>query len=53
MAAELWDREDASVEVGLNADNFVKNMVTLLAEERLALTIYRAAGLIGGSFTVS
>ena len=34
MAAQLWDREDASIEIGLNSDNFVKNMVTILAEER-------------------
>ena len=53
MAAQLWDREDASIEVGLNSDNFVKNMVTILCEERLALTIYRTAGLVGGSFTVA
>lgn len=53
MAAQLWDREDASIEVGLNSDNFVKNMVTILCEERVAVTIYRAAGLIGGSFTVA
>ena len=53
MACQLWDREDASVEIGLNSDNFVKNMVTILAEERLALTIYRTAGLVGGSFSVA
>lgn len=53
MACQLWDRESATVEVGLNSDNFVKNMVTILAEERLAVTIYRAAGLVGGSFTVA
>lgn len=53
MAAQLWDREDASIEVGLNSDNFVKNMVTILCEERLALTIYRTTALVGGSFTVS
>lgn len=52
MAAQLWDREDAMIEIGLNSDNFVKNMRTVLAEERVALTIYRSAGLIGGSFTL-
>jgi HK97 family phage major capsid protein len=52
MAAQLWDREDAMIEIGLNSDNFTKNMVTILCEERLALTIYRATDLVGGSFTL-
>lgn len=50
MAAELWDREDASVQVGYENDDFTRNLVTILAEERLALTVYRAAGLVKGSF---
>lgn len=53
MGAQLWDREDASIEIGLNSDNFVKNMVTILCEERVAVTIYRATAMVGGSFTVS
>lgn len=53
QAAQLWDREDASIEIGLNNDNFTRNMLTVLCEERVALTLYRATGLVGGSFTVS
>ena len=53
MAAQLWDRQAAAVEVSReDSDNFRKNMVTLLCEERLALTVYRATALIKGVFSV-
>lgn len=51
MGAQIWDRQQASVMVSLeNSDNFVKNMVTILAEERLCLTVYRPAAFISGTF---
>lgn len=51
LAAQIWDREDATVELSReDGDNFRKNMVTVLAEERLALTVYRAQSIIGGAF---
>jgi HK97 family phage major capsid protein len=51
LAAQIWDREQASIAISFeNSDNFVKNMATILAEERLALTVYRPAAFISGTF---
>lgn len=46
-AAQLWDREDANIMISLDdRDNFVKNMVTVLCEERVALTVYRPESFV-------
>lgn len=51
LAAEIFDREDASVRVAEQHDNFfVRNLVAILAEERLALVIYRPAAIVEGPF---
>lgn len=51
MAATLFDREDASIMVSTeDRDNFIKNMVTILCEERIALAVARPAAFVHGSF---
>lgn len=49
MAAQIFDREQSSIEVGYVDKDFTKNMVTLLCEERLALAVYRPEALIKGT----
>lgn len=50
-SAQLWDRETATVRIAeQHGDFFVKNMVAILAEERMALTVYRPTGLVRGNF---
>lgn len=51
IGATLWDREQANVRVSeSHADFFARNMVAILAEERLALTNYRPESFVRGTF---
>jgi len=50
--AQIFDREDARVEVSTeDSDNFRKNLVTILAEERLALAVYNTLAFVKGDFS--
>jgi HK97 family phage major capsid protein len=51
LAAQVFDREDANVQVSTeDGDNFVKNMTTIRAEERIALAVFRPQSFVYGSF---
>lgn len=51
LGAQIFDRWQARVEVATeNEDDFIKNLVTILAEERVALAVYRPEAFIYGDF---
>lgn len=50
--AQIFDRMDARVEISTeDSDNFRKNLVTILAEERLALAVYNTLAFTKGDFS--
>lgn len=54
IAAQVFDREEAAVEVSTeDGDNFRTNMVTIRAEERLAMAVYRPESFVHGEFDVT
>lgn len=51
QGAQLFDRWAARVEIATeNEDDFIKNLVTALCEERVALAVYRPESFIYGDF---
>lgn len=51
LGAQVFDRWDARVETGYVDDDFTRNLVTILAEQRLALAVYRPAAFVTGAVT--
>jgi len=52
-SAVLWDREEASLQLGYVSDQFIKNAITLLVERRLQMSVTRPAGIIVGQFAAA
>ena len=53
-SATLYDRQTARVEVSTeDSDNFRKNLVTLLAEERVGLAVKQPLGFTKGAFAAA
>ena len=51
-AAVVYDRQEATIEISReHGDNFVKNMVTILVEERLGMAVEAPGALVYGPFT--
>ena len=52
--ALIRDRQTPTIELSRNHnDNFTKNIVTILVEERIALTVVRPSAMVVGMFTES
>ena len=51
QGAMIWDRQDATVEISReHSDFFARNLVAILCEERLALTIFNGSAFVYGGF---
>jgi len=52
LAATIYDREDVTVRVAeQHGDFFIKNMIAILCEERIGLTVERPAAMVAGVWT--
>jgi len=53
LGAQVFDQWTSRIEVGFQNDDFVRNKVTVLAEERLALAVFRPEAFIFGDVNVA
>jgi len=54
MGAQIFDRLDMEILLSTeNSDDFERNMVTIRAEERLALAVYRPESFVHGEFSAT
>ena len=49
MGAQVFDQWDSRIEASFQGDDFTTNRITFLAEERLALAVYRPEAFVYGS----
>lgn len=50
LGAQIWDVWDATVRISENVnDHFIRNMVAILAEQRLIFTVYRSTAFVYGN----
>lgn len=49
MGAQLFDRQQSTIEVGFENDDFTRMLLTIRATERVALAVYRPEAFIKGT----
>ena len=48
-SVQLFERAEATIEIGFKDDDLIRNKITVLCEERIALAVFRPLGLVAGS----
>lgn len=49
LGAQIFDRQQSAVVLGFENEDFTRNLITILAEERLGLCVYRPESFIYGT----